>query len=90
MSLLKMWEEAYEKKILPPEWSTWEAFRAWAIMNKYKIEYGYKGEFSPQGCLKAMPDYKETLGETKKTVTGKGESNASKKTNTRGRGRNSV
>jgi len=59
MTLFKMWENAYIDKTLPPEWETWGACRAWAIENNYKIEYGYKGEFSPEGCLKAMPGYVE-------------------------------
>lgn len=60
MSLFKMWEDAFVNKTLPTEWPIWEDFRTWAINNRYKSEYGYKGEFSPQGCLKAMPSYEAT------------------------------
>lgn len=63
MSLFKVWEEAHKNKKLPKEWRTWEKFRAWAIQNRYKPEYGYKGEFSLHGCLKAMPDYVEKIKE---------------------------
>lgn len=59
MSLFKMWEDAFINKKLPKEWSKWDSFRSWAIKNNYKAEYGYKGEFTPEGCLKAMPDYVE-------------------------------
>lgn len=87
-SLYKTWEEASIKKTIPSEWARWEDCRAWAIENRYKLEYGYKGEFSPQGCLKAMPGYVEP---TPAAITvKKGESDAGKKTNTRGRRRNSV
>ena len=95
MTLFKMWEEKYAKNKLPTEWPIWEDFRTWAINNRYKAEYGYKGEFSPQGCLKAMPDYKEEpvpdTKVTEKIVTKNkppqkgGVKNASKKTNTRSR-----
>lgn len=59
MSLFKMWEETKMNKKLPQEWDNWCDFRTWAIANRYKAEYGYKGEFNPKGCLKAMPDYKD-------------------------------
>ena len=88
MTLFKMWENAYINKTLPPEWPIWEDFRTWAINNRYKAEYGYKGEFSPQGCLKAMPGYVEP---TPTAITAeKGESDAGKKTKPRSRRRNSV
>jgi hypothetical protein len=104
MSLIKMWEEAYANKKLPEEWNKWDKFRAWAIANRYKAEYGYKGEFNPEGCLKAMPGYKEKLvgdnpvdvfKEPDAVIDGDeskkgGTKNASKKTNTRSRNRNSV
>ena len=87
-SLHKTWEEAHKKKALPPEWEQWESCRAWAIENRYKMEYGYKGEFNPQGCLKAIPGYVEP---TSAAITAeKGESDAGKKTNTRSRRRNGV
>ena len=104
-SLFKTWENAHSKKTLPPEWETWEACRAWAIENRYKTEYGYKGEFSPEGCLKAMPEQEETqdrvesaeaedpvevAAEERPVEAEKGESNARKKTKSRSRGRNSV
>lgn len=87
-SLYKNWEEAHRKKTLPSEWKTWEACRAWAIENRYKMEYGYKGEFSPQGCLKTMPGYVEPAQAAKKDE--KGDINAGKKTNTRSRRRDGV
>lgn len=69
MSLIKMWEEAYVAKKLPEEWNKWDNFRTWAIANRYKAEYGYKGEFNPEGCLKAMPGYTEP----EKTIAEKAE-----------------
>jgi hypothetical protein len=59
MSLFKMWENAFKIGKLPDEWEKWDSFRSWAIKNNYKAEYGYKGEFTPEGCLKAMPEYVE-------------------------------
>ena len=67
MSLFKIWKSEKSK-----EWKTWEDFRTWAINNRYKAEYGYKGEFKPDNLLKSMP------GE-------KGEKDASKKTSSRSR-----
>ena len=64
MSLFKMWEETKMNKKLPQEWDNWCDFRTWAIANRYKAEYGYKGEFNPKGCLKAMPDYKSEPDKT--------------------------
>lgn len=72
MSLFKTWEEHHKKKMLPPEWPIWEDCRTWAITNQYKSEYGYKGEFSPQGCLKAMPGYVQP-DEHEKTIAQKAE-----------------
>ena len=87
-SLYKTWEGAQKSKALPPEWDNWEDCRAWVITNRYKMEYGYKGEFSPQGCLKAIPGYAEP---TSIAITAeKGESDAGKKTNTRSRRRDGV
>jgi len=91
MTLFKMWENAYINKTLPPEWPIWEKCRTWAIINRYKAEYGYKGEFSPQGCLKAMPGYKEpdaAKDKSKKTPQPKegGSINAGKKNNARSGG----
>jgi hypothetical protein len=101
MTLFKTWEQHYINGTLPKEWQTWGECRTWAINNRYKMEYGYKGEFSPQGCLKAMPGYKEeeppaVPKTTQKTVTNKkppqkgGVKNASKKANTRSRNGDSV
>ena len=87
-SLYKTWEESHKRKVLPPEWEKWEACRAWAIENRYKIEYGYKGEFSPQGCLKAIPGYVEPP--LAAINVEKGESDAGKQTKPRSRRRNSV
>lgn len=87
-SLYRTWEEASKKRALPPEWDNWEDCRAWVITNRYKMEYGYKGEFSPQGCLKAIPGYVEP---TPAAITEeKGESDAGKQTKPRSRRRNSV
>ena len=101
MSLFKMWEDAYIKGEIPKEWPIWEDFRSWAIANRYKAEYGYKGEFSPQGCAKVIPGYKEDPDLIIPNVTEKivvndkppqkgGAKNASKKTNTRSRSRNGI
>lgn len=76
MSLFKMWEDAFINKKLPKEWNKWDNFRSWAITNRYKAEYGYKGEFSLEGCLKAMPktesgvsqSWKETIFDVNGTV----------------------
>jgi hypothetical protein len=86
MSLFKMWEETKMNKKLPQEWDNWCDFRTWAIANRYKAEYGYKGEFNPEGCLKAMPGYKEE----KPLLVEKGVKDASKKTNTRSKRSKSV
>lgn len=59
MTARQMWNIARRNNQLPPEWGTWAEFRAWVNANRYKAEYGYKGEFSPQGCLKAMPEHAE-------------------------------
>ena len=82
MSLFKIWQS--QKK--PKEWQEWEDFRSWAIENRYKAEYGYKGEFAPNSLLKAMPDYKPPK-EIEVKEEGK---NASKKTSTRSRSRKKV
>ena len=87
-SLYKTWEEGHKRKALPPEWEKWESCRAWAIENRYKMEYGYKGEFSPQGCLKVIPGYVEPAQAAIKVE--KGDSDAGKKTNTRSRRRDGV
>ncbi len=58
VTLWGTWEEHYIKGTLPPEWQSWGDCRNWSIENNYLIEYGYIGEFSQQGCLKAMPGYK--------------------------------
>ena len=87
-SLYRTWEEASKKRALPPEWDNWEDCRAWVITNRYKMEYGYKGEFSPQGCAKAMPGYVEPNPTA--ITEEKGESDAGKQTKPRTRRRNSV
>jgi len=104
MTLFKTWEQHYINGTLPKEWQTWGECRTWAINNRYKMEYGYKGEFTPEGCLKAMPGYKEKLvgdnpvdvfKEPDAVIDGDeskkgGTKNASKKTNARSRSGNSV
>lgn len=87
-SLYKTWEEGHKGKSLPAEWEKWESCRTWAIENRYKMEYGYKGEFSPQGCLKVIPGYVEPAQAAIKVE--KGDSDAGKKTNTRSRRRDGV
>ena len=85
MTLIQMWEEAKKDNKLPKEFERWEDLRTWAITNRYKAEYGYKGEFTPEGCLKAMPDYVEKIKKLpeKESVIEKGEEDASKKTSNR-------
>ena len=83
MSLFKIWQS--EKK--PKEWQELEDFRSWAIENRYKAEYGYKGEFTPNSLLKAMPDYNPPK---EIEVLKKEGENASKKTSTRSRSRKKV
>lgn len=70
MSLFKMWEDAKINNKIPNEWAKWDSFRAWAIENNYKAEYGFKGAFTPEGCLKAMPGYVEKTSITVEDVFG--------------------
>jgi len=92
MTLIEMYEEAKKNNKLPKEFERWEDLRTWAITNRYKAEYGYKGEFTPEGCLKAMPDYVEKIKKLpeKESVIEKGEEDASKKTSTRSKRSKSV
>ncbi len=54
-SLYGMWLEAHKKGMLPPEWRLAHNFLTWATANGYKVEHGYKGEFTP-GNLKLAAD----------------------------------
>ncbi len=58
-TIFAMWEDAYKRDALPTEWKIWESFRAWAIENEYKAEYGYNGRFGTESCLAAMPGTRE-------------------------------
>lgn len=57
-SLYQIWLEAHNKGILAQEWRLARDFLAWATANKYKAEYGYKGEFAPENLLVAIPKAK--------------------------------
>ena len=50
-----MWKDAWERKILPPEWLFANDFLLWATQNGYKVEFGYEGDFTPKSCLVAIP-----------------------------------
>lgn len=69
MTVFQMWEDARKQNTLPKEWARWVDFRTWVIANRYKAEYGYKGEFAPDSLLNAIPGY-EAKDEVDKT-TGK-------------------
>ena len=54
-SLYRMWEDAWKRNALPEGWELAGTFTDWAAANKYKVEYGYKGEFCPENLLKVIP-----------------------------------
>ncbi len=58
MSLYSIWLEAHDKGILAPEWNLAHNFLTWATANGYKPEYGYKGKFTPENLLVAIPKAK--------------------------------
>lgn len=66
-SLYQIWLEAHNKGILAQEWRLARDFLAWATANKYKAEYGYKGEFAPENLLAKIPraDKPKDLSEMK-------------------------
>jgi len=55
MSLYSLWLEAHDKGILAPEWKLAHNFLTWATANGYKPEYGYKGKFTSENLLAAIP-----------------------------------
>lgn len=55
-SLYGIWLEAHNKGILAQEWRLAHIFIEWATANKYKAEYGYKGDFTPENLIKKIPE----------------------------------
>lgn len=80
MTARQLWNDARKNNKLPPEWKTWAEFRAWVNANKYKADYGYRGEFTPECLLKEIPgnepDFNQLmrmkLGDLKQLATEKG------------------
>ncbi len=54
MSLYQMWLKAHNTSALPPEWELAHNFLTWATANKYKAEYGYEGDFTPDNLKNAI------------------------------------
>ncbi len=63
-NLYSKWLEAHDKGIIAPEWKQAHIFLTWATAKKYKPEYGYEGDFTPENLLAAIPKGKETEKET--------------------------
>lgn len=55
LTLFDMWNAEKEKGKLPDNWRTYRDFLCWANENKYKVEYGFKGGFTIENCLAAIP-----------------------------------
>lgn len=50
-----MWKAGKDRGQIPNCWRTYRDFMVWANQNKYKVEYGYKGGFSIESLLAAIP-----------------------------------
>lgn len=53
-SLYALWLETNKNGALPQEWRLAHNFLTWATANGYKVEYGYKGEFTPDNLKQAI------------------------------------
>lgn len=60
-TLYDMWSAGKAGGELPDTWRTYRDFMCWANENKYKVEYGFKGGFTIQGCLAAIPQSKPLI-----------------------------
>lgn len=61
LTLFDMWNAEKEKGKLPDNWRTYRDFLCWANENKYKVEYGFKGGFTIESCLAAIPQSKPVI-----------------------------